>query len=100
MLRAACAHLPRTVPDLVPAICTEVPLPLGDWFYRTRVPREVQVFAEDEKLSLPDTYVDSGEAPPYYPDSLRAFLLARPNNGNGGNAHETSAETQAEPVED
>jgi len=46
---------------------------LGDWRYRTRVPRTVQL-AIDRLGAPPEWYLPSLEMPAQYPDSARSFL--------------------------
>jgi hypothetical protein len=50
-------------------------MPRRDRWFRSRVPREAQIFIEERGLPMPDTWVEAGERPPYLTDSARAILF-------------------------
>jgi hypothetical protein len=49
-------------------------MPIGDWRYHTRVPREIRQQAAAAQFGDPEWFVPALEAPAQYPESARDFL--------------------------
>jgi hypothetical protein len=49
---------------------------IGDWRYRSRVPKEIQQQAAAGQLGDPEWFSPALEAPAQYPESARIFLVA------------------------
>jgi hypothetical protein len=50
-------------------------MPLGDRRYRSRVPLEARRLAATVDMPLPNDFIAGADAPPYFPEGLRAFVF-------------------------